>query len=145
MNQAERKKLESKLDGRQKRAAWLCVEREFAREEDRITFDQIADAVGVSRNTLYEWRTKNRAFIDYMNSLADDILAGYRAHVYRQLLRAIDGRQPSIKAIDLYFRRHGLITDRQVIETKESVAQTEEDIAKEIAELDDMLSEDNGE
>lgn len=144
MSEAKRKQLEARLDGRQKKAALLCVEREFAAEDERRTFEDIAKEVGVTRNSLYEWRTQNKAFIDYVNFLADDFLASERAFVYRQLMKTISGPQPSIKGIDLYFKRHGLITERQIVETKEAGAGgTNEDIAKEIAELDDVLADDN--
>jgi hypothetical protein len=143
MSDSRKKSLEAKLDARQIKAALLCVQREFSEEKDRMTFDEIADEVGVTRNSLYEWRTQKRAFIDYVNYLSDDFLAGYRAMVYRQLMKAIDGPQPSIKAIDLYFRRHGLITERQIVETKDVTAAvgSNEDIAKDIADLDDLLTD----
>lgn len=140
MSQAQRKKLEARLDGRQIRAALLCVEREFAAEADRRTFESIAQEIGVSTVTLWEWRTQNRNFIDYSNYLADDFLAGERAFVYRQLRKLIG--QGSVKGIDLYFKRHGLITERQLIETKDANdVKSNEDIAKEIDELDDLLAE----
>lgn len=143
--EARKKALESKLDGRQKKAALLCVQREFAPEDERMGFEDIAKEVGVSRQTLYEWRTQKRPFIDYVNLLADDFLASERAFVYRQLMKTIGGAQPSIKGIDLYFRRHGLITERQIVETKDAsaVAGSNEDIAKDIEELDELLSEDD--
>lgn len=144
MSEAKRKQLEARLEGRQKKAALLCVERDFATEEERRTFDSIAEEVGVSRNSLYEWRTQNKAFIDYVNYLADDFLASERAFVYRQLMKTISGPQPSVKGIDLYFKRHGLITERQLVEqVGAGGGGTNEDIAKDIAELDDILTQDN--
>lgn len=134
--------LEAKLDGRQIRAALMCVEREFAAEEDRKSFDEIADEVGVSRQSLYKWRTQNRAFIDYVNYLADDFLASERAFVYRQLMKTIGGAQPSIKGIDLFFRRFGLITQQVAVETKDSgAAKSNEELAAEIEELDELLAD----
>lgn len=143
---AKKKALEAKLDGRQRRAALLCVEREFAPEEERKGFEEIAAEIGVTRNTLYEWRTQKREFIEYSNMLADEFLDGHRAFVYRQLMKTISGAQPSIKGIDLYMRRHGLLTERQVIETKDSgSARTNDDIAADLAELDEMLTEEGAE
>jgi hypothetical protein len=138
-----RKALEAKLDGRQRKAALACVQREFAAEDERQGFEEIAEEAGVSRNTLYEWRTQNRAFIDYTNLLADDFLAGERAYVYRQLMRTIGGSQPSIKAIDLFFKRHGLITERQIVETTPAGGSngSNVDIANELAEIDELLSD----
>ncbi|MFD1135594.1 phBC6A51 family helix-turn-helix protein [Paenibacillus urinalis] len=136
--------LEAKLDPRQVIAALKCVEREFTAESERVSFDEIADEVGVSRQSLYKWRTQNRAFIDYVNYLADEFLESERAYVYRQLMKTISGSQPSIKGIDLYFKRHGLITQNVSVETKDGgSARTNEDIAQEIAELDELLNDEN--
>lgn len=143
MSEARKKALESRLEGRQIRAALLCVEREFAAEEDRRSFDDIADEVGVSRVALWKWRTQNRNFIDYTNYLADDFLAAERAFVYKQLMKTIGGAQPSVKGIDLYFKRHGLITERQIVETKDAAgSRSNDDISKDLEELDDILSDD---
>jgi len=144
MSEAKRKRLEARLDGRQRVAALACVEREFAAEADRKTFDIIAEEAGVSRNTLYEWRTQNRAFIDYMNAISDDFLAGKRAVVYRRLMQLIDSSQPSVKAIDLYMKREGLITAKVEVDTKESgsLPKSNDELASELAELDALLNED---
>ncbi|MGF9711638.1 phBC6A51 family helix-turn-helix protein [Paenibacillus naphthalenovorans] len=140
MSNAKKRALEAKLDGRQKTAALACVEREFAETEARRSFDEIAEEAGVARKTLWEWRTQNKAFIDYVNLLADDFLESKRTLVYRQLMRLIDGPQPSVKGIDLYLRRHGLLTERQVVETKDiGGSRDNADIASELAELDELL------
>lgn len=137
--------LEAKLDGRQIKAALMCVEREFAAEEERKSFDEIAEEIGVSRQSLYKWRTQNRAFIDYVNYVADDFLASERAFVYRQLMKSIGGAQPSIKGIDLFFRRFGLITQQVAVETKDAgAAKSNDELAAEIEELDELLAETDG-
>lgn len=142
MSASKRKQLESRLDGRQRVAALACVEREFAAESERQTFDEIAAAAGVTRNTLYEWRTQNRAFIDYMNAISDDFLSGKRAVVYRKLMQLIDGPQPSVKAIDLFMKREGLITQHTVVETKDAAApKSNDELAAEIEELDELLAD----
>lgn len=146
MSDKKKAALEARLDGRQMKAALLCVEREFAGEEDRRTFDEIAAEVGVSRNTLYEWRTQNRAFIEYSNYVADEFLSSHRAFVYRQLMKTIAGAQPSVKGIDLYFKRHGLITQQVAVETKDAgAARSNDELAQEIEELDELLAEDDNE
>jgi transposase-like protein len=142
MSDKKKAALEARLDGRQIKAALLCVEREFAAEEDRKGFDEIADEVGVSRQSLFKWRTQNRAFIDYSNLLADDFLSADRAFVYRQLMKTIAGSQPSVKGIDLYFKRHGLITQQVAVETKDAGAtRTNDELAQELEELDELIAE----
>ncbi|WP_314588022.1 phBC6A51 family helix-turn-helix protein [Paenibacillus terrigena] len=142
MSTLKQKALESKLDGRQRKAALLCVERDFATEEERRTFDSIAEEIGITRKTLHQWRTQNKTFIEYVNLLADDFLAADRAFVYRQLMKTISGPQPSVKGIDLYFKRHGLITQHTVVETVDGAGgSSTDDITKDIAELDELLAE----
>lgn len=146
MSNKRKAALEACLDGRQIKAALLCVEREFAAEEDRKGFDEIADEVGVSRQSLFKWRTQNRTFIDYANYLADDFLSADRAFVYRQLMKTISGAQPSVKGIDLYFKRHGLITQQVAVETKDAGAsRTNEELAQELNELDELLGDTDSE
>ncbi len=142
MSAAKRKQLESKLDGRQKLAALAVVEREFAPEDERKGFEEIAAEAGVSRNTLYEWRTQKKEFIDYVNYISDDFLTSKRPIVYKRLMQLIDGSQPSVKAIDLFMRREGLITAQVAVETKDtSAARTNDELAAEIKELDALLAE----
>jgi hypothetical protein len=76
--------------------------------------------------------------------LADDMLATHRAEVYAQLMKSIRGSQPSIKAIDLYLRRFGLLTERQVVENaNDGNNRSNEDLAKELAELDALLEDES--
>src|SRR5699024_6640682 len=105
MSSTRMKRLEAQLDSRQRHAAYLLVENEFRGTEERRTMDEIAEEIGVSRMSLYNWRTKNRNFIDYKNEVADDFLADKRDHVYSQLMKLISSSQPSVKAIDLFMRR----------------------------------------
>lgn len=134
--------LEARLDGRQRTAALACVEREFAPEDERKSFEEIAEEVGVTRQALYVWRTQNKAFIDYVNAIADDFLASKRPIVYKRLLQLIDSSQPSVKALDLFMRREGLITAQVSVETKDASApKTDAEIAQEIEEIDALLAE----
>ncbi|SDZ04947.1 Helix-turn-helix of insertion element transposase [Thermoactinomyces sp. DSM 45891] len=136
-----RKQLEAKLTAQQRRAAILLVENELE-TENKKTYEEIAEEVGITRMGLYKWRTQNRAFIEYKNLLADDILSSMRPLVYKQLLRTIMGSQPSIKGIDIFMRRFALLTDKQVTEDHgSSEKRSNEAIQKELEELDSMLEE----
>jgi transcriptional regulator with XRE-family HTH domain len=141
---ARLKELEAKLTLQQRKAALLLVENEILAGENggKRTKEEIAAEIGVDRVTLWRWDTQNAAFIEYKNALADDMLSTHRAEVYSQLLRAIRGQQPSIKAIDLFLRRFGLLTDRQVVQNDaESNSRSNEDLAKELAEIDELLND----
>jgi transcriptional regulator with XRE-family HTH domain len=140
---ATRKELESKLSLKQREAALMLVENELQSEKDeRKTQEELAEALGVTRMALYKWRTQNKAFIEYKNLLADDFFSEKRDVVYRQLFKLITSSQPSVKAIDLYLRRHGLLTDKTVVEDNTTAAtRSNEQLEKELAELDDLLKE----
>lgn len=137
------KQLESKLDARQRKAAYLLVENELRETGERKSYEEIAAEIGVHYKTVWEWRTKNRNFIAYKNEIADDFLADKRDQVYAQLMKLITAPQPSVKAIDLFMRRHGMLTDRQITQTESGDEnRSTDDLAKELAELDDLLDGD---
>jgi len=137
------KALEAKLDARKRKAAYLLVENELRETGDKRSQEDIAKEVGVVYKTLWEWRTKDPVFIEYKNALADDFLAEKRAHVYAQLMKLIDGPQPSVKALDLYLRRFGLLTEKQVQITEDSGSnRSNDDLEKELEELDELLGDD---
>lgn len=134
------RELEAKLDARQRKAAYLLVENELRETGERRSYEDIAEEIGVTYKTIWEWRTKNRNFIDYKNEIADDFLADKRDQVYAQLMKLITAPQPSVKAIDLFMRRHGLLTDRQITQQESaSDGRSTDDLAKELAELDELL------
>jgi transposase-like protein len=137
---ASKKELESKLNLKQREAALMLVENELSDGDEKRTQEEIAEDLGITRMCLYKWRTQNREFIEYKNILADEFFSEKRAFVYRQLFKLIGGSQPSVKAIDLYMRRHGLLTDKQVIEDHTTGgARTDEQLQKELKELDELL------
>lgn len=136
------RELESKLDARQRKAAYLLVENELLETGEKRKQEEIAAEVGVHYKTLWEWRTKNRNFIAYKNMIADDFLEDKRDRVYGQLMRLINGNQPSVKAIDLFMRRFGLLTDRQITQSdNDDGKRTNDDLAKELADLDELLKD----
>lgn len=136
------RELEAKLTTQQQKAAFLLVENDLRDGGDKKTLEQIAEEVGVTYKTVWEWRKKNRNFIEYKNEIADDFLAEYRSGVYGQLMKLINGSQPSVKAIDLYLKRFGLLTEKQVNVTEDnSGARSNDDLAKELEDLDELLDD----
>ncbi|WFF76443.1 phBC6A51 family helix-turn-helix protein [Bacillus velezensis] len=137
------KELEAKLTLQQRKAAQIVASNEVTPEDgNKRSQDALAEEIGVSRMTLYRWRFQNPTFIEYMNLIADDMLSGHRSEVYGQIMKLIRGPQPSVKAIELYLRRHGLLTDRQITSTEtDGGTRSNEDIAKEIEELADIIGE----
>jgi hypothetical protein len=136
------KLLESKLTPQQQKAAFLLVENDLRDNGEKRTLEDIAEEVGVTYKTIWSWRKTNRNFIDYKNEIADDFLAEHRAGVYGQLMKLINGSQPSVKAIDLYLKRFGLLTEKQVTVTEDgSGSRSNEDLAKELEEIDELLED----
>ncbi|UTR05154.1 phBC6A51 family helix-turn-helix protein [Alkalihalobacillus sp. LMS6] len=137
--------LAASLTGQQRLAALLVVEKELAPTEMQKTHDQIAEQVGVTRNTIYEWRTQNPDYIAYSAILADEFFKSHLTTVYKQHMKLIDATQPSTKAIELWYRKHGMLTDKTVVEEIDSRADSNEDIEKETAELEAQLNEEEAE
>jgi hypothetical protein len=138
------KELEAKLTEQQKKAALILVDNDLKSNKDpsKLTYEQIAEEIGVSYKTIWSWRTQNRNFIAYKNEISDDFLSDKRSMVYGQLLKLIAGEQPSVKAIDLFMRRFGLLTEKQVVVNEDaSGSRSNDDLAKELEELDDLLKD----
>ena len=139
--------LESKLKANQIKAAYLMVENELRETGDKKTMEEIAEEVGVHYKTTWEWRTKNKVFIEYKNAIADDFLSDKRALVYGQLMKLITSPNPSVKAISLFLQNQGLLTNKTQIETigGASESTSNESIEKDLAELDAILNDDTNE
>jgi hypothetical protein len=138
------KELEAKLTEQQKKAALILVDNDLKSNKDplKLTYEQIAEEIGVSYKTIWSWRTQNRNFIAYKNEISDDFLSDKRSMVYGQLLKLIGGEQPSVKAIDLFMRRFGLLTEKQILVNEDaSGSRSNDDLAKELEELDDLLKD----
>ncbi|MGE6488503.1 phBC6A51 family helix-turn-helix protein [Paenisporosarcina sp. NPDC076898] len=143
---ARMKKLEAKLGTQKVKAAYelLSYELKDKGEEGHANYDDVAKACGIHRNTLYEWRSIPE-FIEYKNAIADDFLLEKRAVVNKKLMSLIDNGQPSVKAIDLYYRRFGLLTERQIVEQHDTSDSnhSNDQIEETIADIDSLLEEGN--
>lgn len=143
-NPRRMKALEAKLTAQQRKAAYLVVENELLPTKERRTKEEIATEVGVTYKTIWSWSTRNRDFIEYKNAIADDFLETEREAVYSNLMQLIKAPQPSVKAIDLYLRRFGLLTEKQVVTTENGEgAHTDADLERELGELEELLKDDN--
>ncbi|MGG3692970.1 phBC6A51 family helix-turn-helix protein [Heyndrickxia ginsengihumi] len=116
--------LKERLTVQQLQAVELLVENEFAGKNKR-TQDEIANEVGVSRMTLFSWRTENADFIEYFRRKADERLNAMSVMVDAKLISLIDGSQwnngiPSARAIDIFYRRFGLYPEHKKVLSIES-------------------------
>lgn len=118
------------LSAQQKRVAQLLVDNEFGlltEDGKKISTEAVAEMASVARSTIFEWKKKPE-FIVYMNGLADRALEVNRAEVYAGIMKLVRGGAngvPSVKALDLYLRRYGLLTDRQIVESGEEATKRE--------------------
>jgi len=137
--------LAAKLTEQQKKAAYMLVENDLKsnKDESKLSYAEIAEDVGVTYKTIWEWKTKNRNFIEYKNEISDDFLSEKRSKVYGQLLKLIESDQPSVKAIDLFMRRFSLLTDKTIVENNDNAQRSEDEIKRQLAELDSLLKDEN--
>lgn len=141
---ARMRKLEAQLKPQKIRAAYMLLALELREkgEDGPTSIEGVAKELKVNPSTIYDWK-REATFIEYKNAIADDFLLEKRAIVNKKLMSLIDTDQPSVKAIDLYFRRFGLLTERQIVEQQDTQTGTgaNEDIEENIQEIDAMLEE----
>lgn len=144
--QSRKEQLKSKLTAQQQKAVYLLVENELMPNDQALTQEAIAEEVGVERMTLYRWRTRNEDFIEFKNLVADDFLATDRERVYGVLMKMIFGKQPSIKALDLYFKRFGLLNEKLTVEqtgNDSNTPATAQDVADRLRQLGINVNKDD--
>ncbi|MGG1600949.1 phBC6A51 family helix-turn-helix protein [Paenibacillus naphthalenovorans] len=135
------------LTAQQKKVAQMLVDNEFgllSEDGKKLPVDTVAEMGGIAKSTVYEWKKKPE-FRAHMNELADGALDSNRAEVYAAIMKLVRGGAnavPSVKALDLYMRRFGLLTDKHLIETGEDVRRREispEERQQALDKLDRML------
>lgn len=109
---------ESKLRPKQREAALALVEREFAPKDERKKFTEIAEELGVTRMTIYNWNNRDRNFIEYKNFLAADFFDSYLPFVYKKLIDGINNG--SMRGIELYLKRRGDLDSRSELSVSTS-------------------------
>jgi hypothetical protein len=120
-------------------------ENDYRKHTDKLTMQQIADSLGVSRTTLYTHKN-NVAVIKYMELLSERTLTQFRAKADAGLIKLIDdgsGRLPSVKALQLYYTMLGrLVTKTQEVtaDDEDSMPRlTQSEIDEELRKLKDLL------
>lgn len=136
--------IKSSLTIQQMNAAQILVDNEFAGKQKR-TYEEIAEEIGVTARTLYEWR-KNRAFLLYQNYITDNAIDSFMPTAIAKLQESIEGRSnngiPSMKALELYFKLSGRLIDRKEIvqsETPKTSVRSDEEIRRDLEELNKLL------
>lgn len=145
MAKSRRDQLAEQLSVKQQKAVYMLIENEMAPTDEQKTQEQLAEELGISRKCLWEWRKKNQAFIEFKKEVAKDYLGDAVGIFTKQLISSMQGKQPSQKALDLYAKMMGFIKSEHSVEITSGSARTNEELAKELEELDALLSEVEGE
>ncbi|AZB43500.1 hypothetical protein CEF21_14985 [Bacillus sp. FJAT-42376] len=138
--------LEARLTEQQRLAAHMITDNEFGGKEK--TLDDIAEEVGVSRTTLYTWRT-NGDFTAYQSALSDAHLNKFRSEVDARLMDLIikgpsNNGVASIKALELYYGLIGRKTATPLVQigTKPLTPQlTDDEVAEGLAQMSKKLEQ----
>lgn len=142
---SRRDQLADKLTVKQQKAAYALLDNEMAATADRKNQEALAEELGIERMTLYRWRTQNQTFIEYKKEIAKDYLSDAVGIFAKQLIRSMEGTNgaPSSKALDLYAKIMGFVKSEHSVEITQGGGKTNEEIAQEIAALDELLNEDD--
>lgn len=141
--------LKMKLTPQQQKAAMLINQNELAGQIDgrKRTYEEIATEVGVDVKTLYNWRKNDANFIAYQNAEADVTLYSFREEADAMLMKLIRGGNNglgSIKALQLYYQMIGKLAAGKegttVIVNNDTPRRSDEDIRRDLAELDKLLN-----
>lgn len=112
---------ESKFRPGQRIAAMLLAEREFMPKDERKTDEQIAEEAGVTRMTVYLWRTQDPNFIAYKNYLASDMMDSHLPLVYAKLIGII--KQGNAKGIEMFLKRMGDLDSKSEVTVREGASE----------------------
>lgn len=120
--------LAQQLTPKQREAAAALVENEFKGKGEKLTLIELAESLGISERTLYEWRTANPSFNAYKESICDSVMKSRLEFIDAQLMKLVEGTSnngtPSIKAIELAYKRNGKLqtvattTEDRLVERK---------------------------
>lgn len=105
---------ESKFKPKQREAAELLVEREFADPENRKTKGEIADELKMTRQGLHKWERYDSNFIAYKNYLANRMMSSSLPMVFSRILEGIE-KEGNTKMTELYLKRLGELNNDATI------------------------------
>ena len=96
------------LSATQKKACELLIMKDI----NKMSNDDIAEAVGVDRSTLYRWKQK-KEFNDYLNNLADEFQMSFLSEAFSELrkIMAYGKSHERLKAIELVLKNQGKLKD----------------------------------
>jgi hypothetical protein len=137
--------LELKLGPEKIEVLGLVLDKQLRpRDPDVLDYGQIADKFGISRMTLHRWRNDDD-FIELKNLHAQKFLQDEIPGVHGVLLKAIQGKQPSMKAVEMFYKLFSMLNDKQIVENANDADKRDETSVKEtLADIDRLLDEEGG-
>lgn len=146
MNNLTFDQLEVQISGVQRKAAWLLVngDIESIGGAKSKTYDEIAEECGIDTKTLYNWRSKDAKFIAYCNAISYRVTDSFQSEadaMLRELcLRGGANGLGSIKALELYYKRMGLLVNKSEVTNTDSINRdyrplTDDEVAEKIREM----------
>jgi AcrR family transcriptional regulator len=124
----------SKFSSEQLAAARLLTD-----PDNRMTYQQIAEEVGVSERTLYRWREKED-FAQLIEELSDRIMKTFVSEVDKAVMKSV--KNGSVKAMELAYKRSGKLVDKKEISSEVDVSvssvgdKSNEELMAELADLE---------
>ncbi len=106
-----------------------------------LTFEQIAEKVGISVRTLHRWRDKRNfqkaVTLRAIQNIHHELPEVFTAHIK-------SCKRGNVRAIELLYKLLGFLIDRQEVnQTVENRTQDNKDIEKDIDRLERLLDEDD--
>lgn len=114
----------------------------MATSEEKMTNEQIAQAVGVDKRTLYRWKN-DKKWMEMYNELCEQEMDEFLGEAYKYLKKSI--RSGSIKGMELYLKRSGKLIDRKevtkdmTLEVTTIEGKTNDQLRKEALEMEKKL------
>jgi hypothetical protein len=143
--------LEIQLSPMQRKAAWLLVQNDLSTslKGEKKNLEEIAEECGVDTKTLYNWRKKDRNFIEYKNAITDLTLDDFYSEAMSMLMKLVRGTSNngigSIKALELYLKTTGRLINRSEVTTNDSDQRktrrlTDAEVSEKLAELNKLVN-----
>lgn len=90
---------------------------------------ELAEELGVSHMTFYRWRNEPE-YIEYLSLLSSRTVDATLPVATSALIRMIDSKQPSSKALEMFFKLLGMLNEKHTVETRDLSAELSEDTLK---------------
>lgn len=132
--------LEKRLTTKQRNLAMGIVLRDLNADPEfnGLTNKQLAEKVGISEPTYYEWK-RNPDMNAYINILADEAFQATLLDAYAAIRRALKQPNPSAKIIQMVLQKHGKLTNLHEINDTREKEREGFDVTKELQELDEWV------